>query len=92
MEENFEINCEMPFGDGQVYIVGFDTMGEGVRFYNCCVCHNNSDLNDEIYRVISEMELEASKEISLEEQIVIAELKETPPLNYREYVLEKKYK
>lgn len=38
------------------------------------------------------MELEASKEISLEEQIVIAELKETPPLNYREYVLEKKYK
>lgn len=32
MEENFEINCEMPFGDGQVYIVGFDTMGEVLDF------------------------------------------------------------
>jgi len=88
----FEVNASMPFGKGQIYIVGYDTLGDGVRFDpDVYVCYNNEDLNSEIYRVIETYDLE-QESLTLEEQIVIAELKTTPNLNYREFTLEKKYK
>ena len=83
----------MPFDKEQLYIVGYDTIGDGIRFdRETYVCYNEDDLNSEIFRVIEMHCLEPTEEISLEEQIVIAELKETPNLNYREFSLEKKYK
>lgn len=32
METQFEIEMSMPFGNGQLYIVGYDTMGDGGGF------------------------------------------------------------
>jgi hypothetical protein len=92
-ETHFEINCEMPFDKGQCYVVGYDTMGKGVRFDSCVfVCHNNDVLLSEIHRVIEKHDLSESDEISLEEQIIIAKLEETPNLNYREFTLRKEYR
>jgi hypothetical protein len=45
METQFEIEMSMPFGNGQLYIVGYDTMGDGVAFDSATyVCYNNEDL------------------------------------------------
>ena len=92
-ETQFEISVEMPFDKGQLYIVGLDTIGDGVRFDDSTyVCHNQDDLECEIFRIISENDLELSDKISLEEQIIIAEIKDTPCLNYKEFTLKKEYK
>jgi hypothetical protein len=91
-EIDFEISFKMPFGKNQCYIVGHDTMGDGVVFYDSTVCCNQEELGSEIYRVISENDLHEFEDISLEEQVIIAELKTTPPLNYREFELKKVYR
>lgn len=93
METQFEIEMSMPFGNGQLYIVGYDTMlGEVAFDAGTHVCYNNEDLMSEIHRIIEQYHLVETEEITIEEQIIIAEIKLTPNLNYREYTLEKKYK
>jgi hypothetical protein len=92
MEIHFEIQTSMPFDNQQMYIVGYDTLGDGVRFdHNTVICHNNEDLNSEIHRIIEEYDLYESSIIPIEEKIVIAEIKTTPNLNYKQYKLTKRY-
>jgi len=89
---DFEISCKMPFDKKQCYVVGRDTMGDGVVFCDPYVCHNQEELESEIYRVISDNDIHESENISLEEQVIIAELKITPSLNYREFEIKKVYR
>jgi hypothetical protein len=84
---DFEVNVSgIPFNNGESYIVGFDTIGDGVRFgLHPYVCLSQEDIEDEVYRVISENDLNPCGGITLEEYIVIAKFVESYKIGYQEY-------
>ena len=93
IDDDFEIEVnipDVPFDNGENYMVGYDTIGDGVRFdTHCIVCSTQEELNDEVTRVINEHDLYLSNENwfkTLEEVIVILKIMDFK-INYKEYTI-----
>lgn len=89
-----EVSVKMPFDNGEVYVVGYDTMGDGVRFDDMTyVCRTQDELDSEAYRIFDTYWDGEIDFITHEEFLVIAKLEVNFKVDYREYeVIRKRVK